>query len=150
MGASVQCYAAVGVKVPKSKLYKSRRQRGCSHLQLGSFGGFCSQCGKPIWVGEDARIDGLHENNGGNLFLIGFPVIMPGYDSSKDEAIVCVYLVQTEDDPMCGGWAATRQKMLEDPVALDEREARFRKVLETLGLWDESQYGLWAIGVCHG
>ncbi len=142
MSVFVRCYAAVGVKIDKNKLYKSRAVRGCVHsLPWTITGKHCAQCGKLLWVGEDVLIDGYDEVK---ETLCGFKVLLANGGSRSNDAIICNQLIEA-GDPLEGGWV-TAVLPLAMTAINGHVMSNMQVVLEPLGLWDPSQYGIWVIG----
>ncbi len=49
MGYSAAGLAVIGVRLPLSSFWHTRRERGCEHARNEN-AKFCSECGKPTWV----------------------------------------------------------------------------------------------------
>lgn len=140
MGVSFRAYTTIGVVVPKSKLYRTNRMRGCVHA-LPDQGSWCPQCGQKVWLEDQEPIpeflpDGSRENDW-TPTVAGLPCIIA---RDSDEVIAGVTVLAAR-----GGDRHDPHLVMGTPPDAGEVRERLKAALEPLGLWDESKFGVWLL-----
>lgn len=141
MGVDYTSYAAIGVRVDPAKLKTTKQVRSCS-CKIGSdrsgfFPKFCPCCGKHFTKQETDWIDGCLPRDCTPETFEGFPL---AFSTDEKEMVICAKMVRTKYG------SELEMSPLDDET--DRERMNLRDVLAPLGLWNRSQYGLWAIQRC--
>ncbi|KKN99069.1 hypothetical protein LCGC14_0143160 [marine sediment metagenome] len=136
MSTTYHAAAVVGCRIPKSKIFLTEKVRECEHNIPESRikdDEFCAKCGKPLWVT-------LHKT-------------IPEYN--RDMNTLCtfrVFDIEWEDFITVAGPGAVSEVAndCEKPSQLIHLPAsdvrkRMERGLEKIGLWDDNEFGIWAI-----
>jgi hypothetical protein len=141
MGVSFSAHAGLGVLIKGSQLYTTARVRGCEHPDSG--GRFCPQCAAAVWVEVRSPIPGYEPEgtkaNGWVPNLCGLRVVTGTDDGA---ALICCDYVTAHGEPF-GDHRS--EAMLVPAWTWEQAKADVRRVLEPLGLWDESKFGYWVL-----
>ena len=130
-----KAYTIIGVPFDPELITIREQVRGCDHPLPSSVNNsvsinFCGQCGKPAFIHTVEYAGGWKE---GDNNICGLQIY---YFTESDEGIVGVLIgCASESDPM----SFTNQINF-----LTCRE-KLQKVLEPLGLWKESEFGIYTI-----
>lgn len=140
MGVNYSCSAAIGCRVPREKLYRPGKIRCCSHPEVEA--AFCPQCGRKMWQNGTMPHEGWKEVKGETVSFKGFPF---AYNTDQKDIIICVK----------GGMAKpswrdrdSELKRVDIPDDMLAKIQELKKALEAEGMWDEKEFGLWAILYC--
>jgi hypothetical protein len=138
MSTDFTAIACIGVKVHKDRLFEEVERAWCRHPipVLPSGAKFCPECGKPVGRRVKEPIDGY---SGEKLF--GLTVIEAHNDAD--------YVIVSPLNLIAGVGLGVARKANLKPVDLVQAfSATWQKLQDTLtphGLWDENQFGLWAV-----
>ncbi len=141
MGVDYSAKAVIGCRISGSDTKTTKQVRGCKHSIPTKKVKFCPECGKPAWEEEDVILpffrEAVHDDYKDQPKLatdFGF------FQSTDNEHFVVGYgLIVSDRD---GGIDSMTVPDLEGT------KQECKEVLEPLGLWDESQFGLWVICYC--
>jgi hypothetical protein len=135
MGASYYAYAVIGVEVT-GKLHTITKRPSCAHQPSGAF---CSTCGKPNKAVEvETPIASYDEDRG----TIGTLRVVHTTDNKKSFVGIAV------DAGDLNYSDANHKRLALSPFEIASRVDDLRRQLTEIGLWDESSFGLWAVGYC--
>ena len=132
MGADYYSYAVIGMEITdhEEKLWIHSKQRAFNHNYPETMN-FDPKTGKKLWEEIKAPAVGVDEY-GENL--LGFKLV---YGTNQESCFVAGAVVRSDYAKKCD--------TIPDIQAIKkEMQAK----LETLGLWDESKFGLWSILYC--
>lgn len=133
MSVSFSAIAVIGCRVNPDLMKKNIKIRGCSHTVIGIENvSFCHHCGKPIWI---ERQDWIFNQD--RMTLEGLEVVA---STDFKEIFVCGAVTSTsgdEQDPS--------SLSLNDISDTDTMKSQVKLVLDKYGLWNEHQWGLWAV-----
>jgi hypothetical protein len=169
MSTSADAVAVIGCRIPAQKLYCKKKKMHhalCEHRNSFLYGDewrvkkaatlnqskcpaqittkHCPECGKPAFVEVVTMVDGIeidydeeqkcHTLNGLPLFgeRRGFPFAVVGTTFAHSHT---------------GGYPDNHYTdgMQLLPTDIEEAKKKCKVVLEPLGLWDEDNFGLWAV-----
>jgi len=137
MDYSSKAYTVIGLRVDNSKLTTTKRVRGCEHdLGPNKKAKFCTECGVSAWVEEEKPIKGYDPEDcdeDGDQVIAGFKVVEPNGEAG--EFFVAGLLLEGE----------TGEHGYRTSVDIPAIKAKMKTALMPLGLWDETEFGLWAI-----
>ena len=139
MGVSLSATAAIGVRIPRDKLWADIIRGAAAHGHPNVAGArFCSACGDELakctrrvpWPGQPK--DDIEE-------LFGFEVVE---SQCEDHYVVLAY------DAVCARESRGANFVRMPPWDLLAVEKEMRARLEPHGLWNGDEFGIWAIN--HG
>lgn len=143
MSCSFYAVAGLGVMIPHDRLCRKAQMRDCPH-DAPLTAKFCPECGERAWREEEVPIEGyLPEGNSDNGYeptLCGLAVYVHGgrETGSDHRALVTPSLVRAR------GESSKDAVQMANPD-VESARTRLRDVLEPLGLWDGSAFGLWVL-----
>ena len=129
MGARFTAHSIIGVRFSKDLLYKTVRRKAFEH-DFPEDQNFCPETGKALW--EDVKEPIPDYCDEGDS--LGDYELVQNYD---DDMLYCT-LLHTED----GDYG--RCDVLSLPSDLKKQKELMKSYLETLGLWDENSFGMYA------
>lgn len=138
MSVDYTSYAVIGCEIPVKALTTRNIKRACKH-SIQSDHKFCPECGKPAWE-TGMGIPDWYQPDSDRI-----------YDKDKNDY---VNLVFSTDQKHCiaGFWSRAdndNPKGFLTPSHLgSETREKVRAILESVGLWDESKFGLYAVQYC--
>lgn len=141
MGVDWRAKAIIGCRIPLHKLSKTEQVRGCGcpYLQRSDVN-FCPQCGAPAQKTETSPIEEWDEDN---KTLFGY--MYDDHGSNSIWAFFGPYIVSTESN-RAGGDGSHCVKHPDAPGdAVTCARHWCRNKLKPVGLWDEKEFGLWAM-----
>jgi hypothetical protein len=133
MGADYYAYAVIGCEVT-GKLYKPAVEPGCLHKNPPTQA-FCGTCGKKTVKHTEIPIDGFDPDD--NLLVF------------NGRALKVVHT--TDDERAFAGLTTTAIDHRDSATRIDlDTFARemVQEVLEPLGLWDPTSFGIWSVLFC--
>lgn len=145
MSTSFYAKALIGIEVDVDRLIKIDLIRGCSCKEPPEKSmKFCSNCGRKAWIKSESSINGFDLNK--SLFS-GFNVVTIYGLDTEDKHFYCIerlFIVGAgaETGNICYGGPT----MCSLPENISDIKEELKKILEPIGFWDESKFGLWAIG----
>jgi hypothetical protein len=137
---SAEAYAVLGVMTDVSKIRTQKKVRKCecdlSEQDLEK--SFCSYCGKEVYKVISCFIDEFDDDY---ELLCGYRVLV---DWNKESAFIGYRTdgvsVTDDDNP-------AMQNVVTDMAKL---KSNMRDSLESLGLWEESLFGVWCVVIPEG
>lgn len=144
MSVSYSSYAVIGVKIDPKKLVITEKVRNCScEVKNIEKKKFCSSCGKKVFVEEDTYIpqydDDAHKKDFPFYYsLCGFPLIYNTDNIDAFVAFICCECDDYNDNPFSDL----------SNINIEEVKTKMREKLEPMGLWNEENFGLWAVQYC--
>ncbi len=138
MGADWSAKTVLGVKVPEQKLYTTVRVPGCAHPK-GEKDACCPHCGAKAWKELREPISGYDPDK---LTLGAFAVVKGTHsEHGATETFIAFRSLEAEEN---------KQVLLLrlDDELIAKAKSALRTDLESHGLWDESQFGIWCILYC--
>jgi len=147
MSTSFYAQAIVGVEIDVDKLIKIELSRKCRcKNKVDKTMKFCSGCGGKLWERDEINLNDFDYEK---EFYCGMKIIrVYGYSRFDDEEfyhIKRIFLagVGAETDDCCYGAEPAMCSLFENPSEIKDM---LKETLEPKGLWDESKFGVWAIG----
>jgi hypothetical protein len=151
MSTSYTAHALIGQRVPEALITTPKHNDGCEH-QLAPDDHFharatdiprsakhCPHCGKPVRIVESKSLfDYWDEPPDGLTF-----VQQDKYESDERVGYVFVGAIFSSDG--CDDSGVGGKAKLDNGVELGIAKDRVREFLQPLGLWDEAEFGLWAV-----
>ena len=144
--------AVIGVEVDVDKVFIRRKYRCCDCLnEIGDNDNFCPNCGKKAWQFINGSIEEYEDNADSIGFepptLCGFRVVQRwGYKDNPDsQSVIQMFVVGAGVKHHANYGKDPNMLPLEKDIATIKAELKAK--LEPLGLWEESKFGLWAVGV---
>ena len=145
MGVGYTAYVFVGMKLDENKLYRTKRARGCGHLE--TIGRFCGTCGKPMWkelrsflpTVDCPYADTVECSLSEIRSVAGLKLVLgTSYGNGEYESV------------FVAGAEVMRVVDNDKLPVLDLAEVRgnMRRVLEPVGLWDDDAFGVWCVLHC--
>lgn len=134
MGYDATACLVLGVRVSpellKSKLYVSEKRRSCNCTVEAPSSKFCPDCGAPVWEETKRPIEDYCENE---RMLSRFKLVTAS-SMDRDPEYIAFSVYE----------ASAREHALSriDEIKIDHVKQIMKEVLEPLGLWDESKFGL--------
>ncbi len=137
MGADFSAYTIIGISIDKERLFEpSKIVRAYDHNYFETDGEYCPRTGKKLWkIVQDSipEWDGdeelgeykVHRSTNGYDYIIG---------------------VVAADDTYSNGGNSVDFTRLPDNLA--ELKQDLKNYLEPLGMWDETNFGLYSILYC--
>lgn len=146
MSTSYYAKAIIGIEIDPSKLIEIRMERNCScsYAPLKTMN-FCPNCSSKAWKKEEWSADKDFDYD--NYKYCGLKVIcLSDYDRDFYHIHrMFIVAVGADTGDLCysdsGG-----PVMCPLPENISETKEMLKDILEPKGLWDESKFGLWAIG----
>lgn len=139
MGVDYEAYAIIGIPVRVSHFKEFKVVKAFEHNYPETMK-YCPNTGKALWVTHEHYTDAIDEDGVGDCKLNGIPLLRTDYYDEEDNFFVVALQVSTD----CG------DEMAEfDPKEIKAKKKEIKEVLEPLGLWDESKFGLWAVMGAH-
>lgn len=134
MSTTFVANAIIGSRVLKSANVVTTQDRGCSHAQLLG-ARFCPECGKATVVKRTRKLINEDDLPEGFTLVSAFDdgTVFVGVIVAKNSLDDCIDLGELD--------GATRL----DSAELVKAKQRVREFLEPLGVWNEKEYGLWAV-----
>ncbi len=128
MGVSYNATAVLGIKIDRYRLHEKRTVKAYDHNYPESMK-FDPQTGNKLWVQQESLISAINHYDESDDYMLGpFKVI---FISESEDCYVVLSSVSTDRRPKKTEANFNREEL--------------QQVLEPLGLWDEKQFGLWAI-----
>lgn len=135
MSVNYSAYAVIGVEVT-GKLHTITKQPSCTHQPRGAF---CSTCGKPNKTANVTTPIASYDEDRG---IIGALRVVHTTDRKKSFIGIAVEAGDLN-------YANNNHKRLDlRPSEITARIDDLRRQLTEIDLWDESSFGLWAVGCC--
>lgn len=154
MSTSFYANAVIGVEIDINDVSPNRKVRRCKcRKEVLKDMKFCSSCGYKAWENAETPIEGL-KNYGDDYdgeedpTLFGLPIVcVRGYDPVDPDHYRTLQMFAVAAKVSHGDVLYdTTPEMIILPDNLSEMKETLRKALVPHGLWDESKFGLWAIG----
>lgn len=123
--------AAIACRIPTKKARVRTHKKGCHHPVISEMAEYCSTCGMPRWMPSmewKIKFDDNRITLDGQLKIIIVPDDMYIYAAHSE--------VSNYNEP---------NKIDIDKVDIRYYRSRIKDVLLPLDLWDEEQFGVWAI-----
>ena len=140
MGVSYVAKAVIGVRIRGDRLKTVQDVRGCGH-PLGS-GRFCQSCGKLSWVPQDTILSAFAHPKWPEEYT----------DEPGDGEGLGLFFGTDRRWAVYGYGVVGRNDNEPDGVDVERTvtdiQTACEAVLGPLGLWDEKEFGLWAILYC--
>lgn len=133
MGVSIYSQAAIGCKIQKSKLYESPKVVKAFDHNYGPEIKFCPQTGRELWKKEVSPIPQYNEDD-----RLGEYKLCQSNDTDLVVSIVSTKSSDAYYDP-----GITMHKI--DFADLEVKKQKLKSFLESLGLWHESNFGLFNV-----
>jgi len=146
MSTSYYAKAIIGIEIDPSKLVEIRMVRNCSCAEApGKTMKYCPNCSRKAWSEKEwpADEDFDYDNN----LYCGLKVICLK-SCTRDMDFYHIYRMfvvgaGAETDDLC---YTGKPVMCSLPEDISEIKETLKNILEPKDLWDESKFGLWAIG----
>ena len=146
MGADYYSMTCIGLKVPRNKIIKEEEKIvnlcGCNpQTRPGNYlnAKYCPVCGRLIRrvVKEDKLLFDVPEEyyNDGKSKILGWTLM---YDTDVSNFYICIFA-----SGIIGG-----ARKSDIPDVSEEIIAKFTADMQSIGLWDEEQFGLWTVTYC--
>ena len=145
--------AIIGVEIDVEKILPDRLVRacGCSRKVTKDMK-YCPACSREAWRKEENPVEGYDEGDSDTdtvATLFGIELMnIRGYDlPDKDHYKVLQSFAigaRVTHGDLCYG--SNFPEMAALPENLSEIKEKLKTALEPHGLWDESKFGLWAVG----
>ncbi len=137
MGVDIYSRAIIGQKLNHTKLNRNTLVNDCGHNPPKT-SKFCPECGQPAWVQRNQPVVDLNEIS---------PDIELVYTTDENEVLVALkdHYVSTGTS-RGGGDDSGRMPLSND--AVEKSRKKLREILEPYDLWDEKEFGLWAVQSC--
>lgn len=136
MSVNYSAKAVIGVRINPDKLYAKKKFKAFDH-NFSELQNFCSQTGRRLWIEKEFPIDGYDAIRNK---LFGFPVV---YGTDGSEAFICV--AAATDTHSNGG---NNSFMTSIDINLEWQKQKLKNVLLHLEMWDDAEFGLWAVLRC--
>ncbi len=146
--------AIIGIEIDPEKILPDRLVRtcGCSKKKVTQDMKFCPTCGGKAWRKEENPIEGYDEGESdtdGEAMLFGIELMhIRGYDEIDRDHYKVIQTfaigVKVAHGDLC--YDNNFPEMISLPENLSEIKNRLKEALEPHGFWDESKFGLWAVG----
>ena len=153
MGVDYQAEAIIGVRVDARQMKlcwtENKVIRGCVH-DVPEESKFCSECGQPREVDFTEQDEDLMEQITYHRKFHGLSVAYDGtVHDCPDTAVFVVgkYLVTTDSNRSGSSNMAFKQ-LLTPIIKLAHIKQEIKAVLEPLGLWDETMFGIYSVLNC--
>lgn len=125
----------IGCKIDINKIKIPERVRNCDcDIQNIDTIKYCPECGRAAWVDSWKAIEGYDETDYPATFL-NMPLV---YDTDEANCWVAIQKQDLKDDIS----SSIKFKNIEDIEALKKE---IKSKLEPIGLWNEEDFGIWAI-----
>ncbi len=154
MSTSFYANAIIGVEIDVEKIISDRLVRtcGCSRKKVTQDMKFCPNCGDEAWEKEEDPIEGYDEGDSDTdeeATLFGIEVMnIRGYDELDINRyrILQSFAIGAKVTHGDLNYGNNFPEMVSLPENLSDIKNRLKEALEPHGLWDESKFGLWAVG----
>jgi len=142
MGFYYDATAVLGVRIPLSRLKREEKVRGCGCAAMlpEVAAKFCPSCGKPLWITRTSFIPECKPSDGARCPVEAVAGMPATCGTGEDDWVFVGQFtprVRQHSQPWC--------QMLEVSGSVEDLRQKLRAALEPLGLWVESQFGLWAV-----
>lgn len=128
--------AIVGIRLDYDSLYTVTKVRTFEHNYPQS-SNYCYVTGKKLWTDLRKPVVGYDEVN---QKLSGFKV---EFSSDRGDAFICIAVATTTEYYKGGKGNSMSQAILN--ASLDQQKQKLKEALLPLGLWNEEEFGLWAV-----
>jgi hypothetical protein len=154
MSTSFYANAIIGIEIDIYKVSPNRKVRKCKCIKnVSEDMKFCPSCGYKAWENAENPIDGLEhyqdvDDGMEYATLFGIPIVcVQGYDPTDPDHYRTLQMFAVAAKVSHGDVCYDKTpEMVSLPDNLAEMKETLKKALEPNGLWDESKFGLWAIG----
>ena len=136
MGLSVDPYAIIGLRIQRSAIYETKIVKAFDHCMPADWT-VDPKSGKPLWTKQTCVKPPFVEDDG--ILLDDFKVIDLTYE--KDELYCYIAVLAVEGPDGCERGGASRVPLPDTITTLVEK---LRRLTTKLGLWKDSEFGLWA------
>lgn len=148
MSTSYYAKAIIGIEIDPSKLVEIRIERNCSCSESpGKTMNFCPNCSRKAWRKKEWPADKNFDYD--NNKYCGLKVIRLDSDSRDDDFYhirrMFIVAAGAETGDLCYSDSG-EPVMCPLPENISETKEMLKDILKPKGLWDESKFGLWAIG----
>jgi len=137
MSLSVDPHAIIGLRIPRSEIYETKIVKAFDHCMPADWT-VDPKSGKKLWTEQTCVKPPFVEVNG-NIVLDKFKIIDLTYE--KDEIYCYIAALAIEGPDGCSRGGASRIPL---PNTLTTLVEKLRRLTTELGLWEASEFGLWA------
>lgn len=141
MSLSANAYAVIGIQIPTNELFVSKKYRIGNH-SFPESQNFDATTGKKLWDARRVCVLNNGEELWGEVAKVGNISIKGVNEGMDTEHYYLGTVVEVSDLCAHGGGALM-------PVSLDkvpDIKQALVSLLTPHGLWDESKFGVWAVG----
>lgn len=138
MSVDYTSFAVIGCEIPVTSLEAYYLKRNCDH-QIPDGAVYCPTCGKKVSQMTKTVPQWYSEHN--RRILSPNKEIVP----NSLDVVFCT------DEKRCFAGISISADDAQHATSLfipPEIKTQVRNILESVGLWDESKYGLWAVQYC--
>ena len=158
MSTSFYANAVIGIEIDINKVSPNRKVRRCKcRKNISEDMKYCPSCGYKAWITAEDPIEGLEnyhseENDVEKATLFGIPILcIQGYDPTDNDHYrtlqIFAIAARVSHGDICYDQTP---EMISLPENLSEMKDKLKIALEPHGLWNESKFGLWAVGEIQG
>ena len=152
MSTSFYANAVIGIEIDVEKILPDRLVRNCQcRKNITIDMKYCPGCGKLAWHKEENPIDGLKDYETDKATLFGIPIIfIKGYDPVDRDRYKTMrsYAIATASSHGDVSYDCSPNMVTIDKD-IPQMKEELKNKLDPHELWDESKFGLWAIGEMH-
>jgi len=164
MGITKQAVALIGLRIPTEKITRKEEYTQnlclCDPQTAPAKGKYCPQCGRRtsrplyrlvlvkhpeiVYLEDDYKDPFFLMSSNEQLTIGGYPVV--GRWREDKYLYVCLNKAATEPTYAAENADPARQMLI---AVTAEAIGMLRQKMEELGLWEETEFGLWAVMLIH-